>query len=216
MDYTQPIRIGGFRSLMEFEWALTFDTLGFDYWYEPRGFELYDDITYLPDFYFQDKTGNWNWGEVKARNFHYDEIRKCKLLSCCYEANRENDHLVVLLKEFPSTGKKYDAFRCGFDLQVGFNGDEFVSTSKWQPHAGITKDVNPKVLQVQRLFNKEKNPNYSIMMGMLRNNMDPSLTFKNQFPFAKTLHHLEKQGWDDYRINPDYLDWQKREWIQPC
>lgn len=50
-----------FRSRLEARWAVFFDALGFQWEYEPEGFELADGVRYLPDFLVDD----W-WVEVKA------------------------------------------------------------------------------------------------------------------------------------------------------
>lgn len=51
-----------FRSKLEAQWAVVFDSLGIRYEYEPEGFELEDGTRYLPDFYFPDQ---YTYGEVK-------------------------------------------------------------------------------------------------------------------------------------------------------
>ena len=51
-----------FRSKLEAQWAVVFDSLGIRYEYEPEGFELEDGTKYLPDFYFPDQD---TYGEVK-------------------------------------------------------------------------------------------------------------------------------------------------------
>lgn len=51
-----------FRSKLEAQWAVVFDSLEIRYEYEPEGFELEDGTRYLPDFYFPDQD---TYGEVK-------------------------------------------------------------------------------------------------------------------------------------------------------
>ena len=51
-----------FRSKLEAQWAVVFDSLGIRYEYEPEGFELENGTRYLPDFYFPDEDV---YGEVK-------------------------------------------------------------------------------------------------------------------------------------------------------
>lgn len=51
-----------FRSKLEAQWAVVFDSLGIRYEYEPEGFELEDGTRYLPDFYFPEQD---TYGEVK-------------------------------------------------------------------------------------------------------------------------------------------------------
>lgn len=43
-----------FRSRLEARWAVFFDAIGLRYEYEPEGYETYDGIKYLPDFYLPD------------------------------------------------------------------------------------------------------------------------------------------------------------------
>ena len=40
-----------FRSKLEAQWAVFFDTLGIKWYYEPEGYRLSDGTMYLPDFY---------------------------------------------------------------------------------------------------------------------------------------------------------------------
>lgn len=56
-----------FRSRLEARWAVFFDALGYEWKYEPEGFELDDGsgdlYRYLPDFYLPDSE---TWVEVKG------------------------------------------------------------------------------------------------------------------------------------------------------
>lgn len=60
-----------FRSRLEARWAVCFDHLGFEWEYEPEGFELKSG-RYLPDFYLPDY--GW-WFEVKGVMSDYDQAR---------------------------------------------------------------------------------------------------------------------------------------------
>lgn len=40
-----------FRSRLEARWAVLFDSLGYEWRYEPQGFDLGSGVWYLPDFY---------------------------------------------------------------------------------------------------------------------------------------------------------------------
>ena len=61
-----------FRSKLEAQWAVVFDSLGIRYEYEPEGFELEDGTKYEPDFYFPDQD---TYGEVKPdRSGAIDEL----------------------------------------------------------------------------------------------------------------------------------------------
>lgn len=54
-----------FRSRLEARWAVFFDALGVRYEYELEGFDLGDNIWYLPDFYLPDINGG-TYVEVKG------------------------------------------------------------------------------------------------------------------------------------------------------
>lgn len=61
-----PASYGGtlFRSHLEARWAIFFDALDIKWEYEPQGFKVGDDITYLPDFVAFTALGTL-WIEVK-------------------------------------------------------------------------------------------------------------------------------------------------------
>lgn len=52
-----------FRSRIEARWAVFFDSLGYEYEYEPEGFNLGDGYCYLPDFYLPENNA---WIEIKG------------------------------------------------------------------------------------------------------------------------------------------------------
>lgn len=55
-----------FRSRLEARWAVFFDALGWEYEYEPEGFDLGGGVRYLPDFYLPGGLdGAGLWVEVK-------------------------------------------------------------------------------------------------------------------------------------------------------
>ena len=63
-----------FRSRLEARWAVFFDAATIKYEYEPEGYELTDDVRYLPDFYLPDED---IFVEVKAsRESAFFEIKK--------------------------------------------------------------------------------------------------------------------------------------------
>ena len=66
-----------FRSRLEARWAVFFDTMGFEYQYEPEGFDL-DGLLYLPDFYLPRVK---MWAEVKPESFSEEETKKAQLLA---------------------------------------------------------------------------------------------------------------------------------------
>ena len=67
-----------FRSRLEARWAVLFDSLGFDWEYEPEGFELGEAGRYLPDFYVEQLGA---WVEVKAKQLNATEREKAFALS---------------------------------------------------------------------------------------------------------------------------------------
>lgn len=67
-----------FRSRLEARWAVFFDAIGFDYEYEPEGFNLGNNCFYLPDFYLPE---NDSWVEIKGKDI--DETTYRKLIKFC-------------------------------------------------------------------------------------------------------------------------------------
>lgn len=67
-----------FRSRQEARWAVWFNTVGLPYRYELEGFDLGDDVYYLPDFYLPTLA---LWVEVKGTNPTNGEIEKAFLLA---------------------------------------------------------------------------------------------------------------------------------------
>jgi hypothetical protein len=61
-----------FRSRLEARWAVFFDTLGFQWEYEPEGFDL-NGVWYLPDFRVKTPQGNDIWYEIKPNGVLSDE-----------------------------------------------------------------------------------------------------------------------------------------------
>jgi hypothetical protein len=63
-------RYGGhhFRSRLEARWAVFFDSMEFDWDYEPEGFVLSSGAHYLPDFRVVSPQGHLHWYEIKPRH----------------------------------------------------------------------------------------------------------------------------------------------------
>lgn len=57
-----------FRSRLEARWAVFFEALGFDWEYEPEGFELSNGQWYLPDFRVKSIHGFTTWYEIKPKD----------------------------------------------------------------------------------------------------------------------------------------------------
>ena len=58
-----------FRSRLEARWAVFFDACGYNWEYEPEGFDLGDGIYYLPDFkiYGTDNNGDSNLFRIEVK-----------------------------------------------------------------------------------------------------------------------------------------------------
>lgn len=74
-----------FRSRLEARWAVFFDALELDYQYEPEGYDLGENLYYLPDFLiraFLPHIAEYGaWFEVKPDLPTNNEKRKAKLLA---------------------------------------------------------------------------------------------------------------------------------------
>ena len=67
-----------FRSRLEARWAVYLDVIGWQWEYEPEGFEFDDGTRYLPDF--KVNCSEPFWIEVKATQPTFEEKRKASLL----------------------------------------------------------------------------------------------------------------------------------------
>lgn len=193
----QPIRIGGFRSLVEFEWATTFHACGIKYAYEPKLFTLMNDVNYLPDFYLITPGGLKLWAEIKARKFKHEEKKKCNLLSMV------NHERVVELRGFPSTGRTYDGWIDGEHFPIGFNSKTFLDAREWTPKTSKTHSI---VNAVQRVFDSQRNPHYQEFINELKRGnggkawqLVQPICYEGRFSLTEPLTHLQRQGWHDYR-----------------
>ena len=75
-----------FRSRLEARWAVFFDALGWNWEYEPQGFNLPENGCYLPDFYVEPLSRHeWStgpfWAEIKGKDPSRSELRKLRELS---------------------------------------------------------------------------------------------------------------------------------------
>lgn len=195
MNY-RPIRIAGFRSLVEFEWALTFHACGIKYAYEPQLFTLQTGEQYLPDFYLITSDGLKCWAEIKVQHFKHEETKKCNLLSL-----GQSDP-VIELRSFPSTGRLYDGWKDGEHFNVKFDSHSFAFGKNIQAKAD---EIHSIVNAIQRAFDSQRNPSYQDMIKLLQQGkgneawklVKPSCR-EGVVPFNEALTHLQKQGWHDY------------------
>lgn len=94
-----------FRSRLEAKWAVFLDHIGWEWQYEPEGFELGDGDRYLPDFLIEDCL----WLEIKAKLPTADELRKARKLA------DQSDKAIVFGVGLP------DAYGISYGL-AGFQG----------------------------------------------------------------------------------------------
>lgn len=88
-----------FRSRLEARWAVFFDQMDIEYWYEPEGFQFLDGSRYLPDFYFPQLQ---MFGEVKPDLPTDQERRKAE--SLC-RATHKN----IILLTGPPAARTYES-----------------------------------------------------------------------------------------------------------
>jgi len=67
-----------FRSRLEARWAVFYDAIGVPWMYEPEGFQLADDVRYLPDFFLPHLD---SYIEIKPTEPTESETRKAELLA---------------------------------------------------------------------------------------------------------------------------------------
>jgi hypothetical protein len=71
-----------FRSRLEARWAVFFDSIDIEWEYEPEGYDLGDNLYYLPDFYFPQIR---MYGEVKP---DHDIFELYRAMFLCEELTR--------------------------------------------------------------------------------------------------------------------------------
>lgn len=103
-----------FRSRLEARWAVFFDACGYNWEYEPQGFDLGGGVYYLPDFklYGMDDNGDENlfWIEVKPAGvaISAEDQKKIDLFSeDCRELCRGYGDFIVLDGP-PEEGRVYE------------------------------------------------------------------------------------------------------------
>lgn len=70
-----------FRSRLEARWAVVFDKLGLEWYYENEGYEIEGIGNYLPDFEVVTKDGKHTWFiEVKGNRSDVMGLRKAKAM----------------------------------------------------------------------------------------------------------------------------------------
>ena len=111
-----------FRSRLEARWAVFFDTLGIVWEYEPEGFELQNQMYYLPDFRIFGTDTNGEkfsfWVEVKPLEYVLTEQDALKFGAFCSvnigKIKTTINHLILAVG-MPEI-KKYKEFDSGFNF----------------------------------------------------------------------------------------------------
>ena len=99
-----------FRSRLEARWAVYFDAMNISWEYEKEGFDLGDEILYLPDFWLPQVK---MWAEVKPEEFIEEEKEKCQRLA------NGTCHPVLMLDGIPSL-KTYWAIGSNLDGETDY------------------------------------------------------------------------------------------------
>lgn len=95
-----------FRSRLEARWAVFFDYMGWEYEYEPEGFQLSSGLKYLPDFLLEVdlpnfETKKWFYVEVKPLNKEMTDYELNKI----WEFATKED--LLLLEGAPNVNRFY-------------------------------------------------------------------------------------------------------------
>lgn len=124
-----------FRSRLEARWAVFFDACGYQWEYEPEGFDLGDGVYYLPDFkiYGVDDNGDDYifWIEIKpdGKNLSDLEIKKIESFKSAVwdNAYSRNGKLIkgygdyIVIEGMPERGKMHEG-----TLMTGVDGSWWV------------------------------------------------------------------------------------------
>ena len=120
-----------FRSRLEARWAVYWDSLGLQWWYEPQGYDLGFGIRYLPDFWLPEVQ---SFAEVKPGDLDRESARKIKLLV-------EQTHYPCVLLSGPPA---YQPYLCVFP-SVQKKGDRMIFSGTDSTYAGnvvLSKALN--------------------------------------------------------------------------
>lgn len=107
-----------FRSRLEARWAVFFDTLRVEYWYEKEGFELETEsgrkLYYLPDFFIPHLKA---WIEIKGDEPNDDENLKAELL-----ARASNQDVFIFYGDIPYPESSFDFYDGAHKFFAGKDG----------------------------------------------------------------------------------------------
>jgi hypothetical protein len=123
-----------FRSRLEARWAVFFDALNIKYLYEPEGFDLGDDIRYLPDFWLIEQQC---WIEIKPSHlvipswYVFDKndrpiIDRCKMLS-----TQSNNRVVLLTGDLRHLHTRRDDCTWEMIPYICWYGDDPDDSHEW-------------------------------------------------------------------------------------
>ena len=191
IDY-KPIRMGGFRSRVEFQWALVFEHFNIEYLYESEYFSLENRVNYLPDFRLPEvekELGVPFFIEVKADTPSPEEYEKCRLLSIKVKG------CVTIVHRAPSVRRVVTSY---------YNGRKFHTIFKSNGHfKEVDYEVTPRVLRIQQEFQEMalvptggEGQEFIARVKAFGEGLLDSLNETTEWQQAMT--HLERQGWHDY------------------
>lgn len=172
-----PIRIGGFRSFVEFSNACFLEMSHTKYKYEKRRFTLPSGKQYLPDF----ETARC-FIEIKSKEPTEEEKEKCRELSMIVSKQ------VGIIDGHWKSFKKYRVYQNGKETEKYFNGKYFVSRTP--KNANV---LNARYLTLQRQLGSASINNYELIERVLDN--DKTLPDY----IRKAAKHNRKNDWRDYR-----------------
>ena len=105
-----------FRSRLEARWAVFFDALGYQWEYEPEGFDLGDGVYYLPDFRISGVDTNGDsmnyWIEVKPLAVKLSAAEKIKLIRFSEKGEFGFAGAFILLDGPPDVNRMYRSLSC--------------------------------------------------------------------------------------------------------
>lgn len=197
MTDNEPIRIGGFRSLLEFQWATVFEEMGLEYYYEPKKFTLPNEKEYIPDFYVKEFHA---WVEIKPRKVTDYEKYKAKELSII-----TSQYPVVIFNHYPTLVSVFDCYINGEISKVHFNGTNLISDKDYQEKKKIIK-LSGHNVELYKAFcssssgddDLETRAKAAKICHEVKELFNEPYGRKQIKPYIAALTHNKKQGWHDY------------------
>ena len=125
-----------FRSRLEARWAVFFDAIGVRWEYEKEGYDLGNDLRYLPDFWFPDYEA---YGEVKPTD-ELTDIEKKKITQLAIQTEK----LVIIFSGTPSANSSRALLRTGGIWRLTLNGSERIAPFGCPPSFGLAVVTSPQ------------------------------------------------------------------------